>query len=151
MGPLQAGCPLLPTLCLPLEAWLGRGSCPRFPPSSPGVTGSSEARAGGCLPGKGQPRGPCCARSVPTLGRTSFLGGTQGALCPAGGCRSSSTRRTVAWMCCSSTWPPCSALSRKPGPALVPPQSPCLPATRPLLGPLPGNLAWVHPGALQLA
>lgn len=26
----------------------------------------------------------------------------------------------MAWMCCLSTWPSCSALSRKPGPALVP-------------------------------
>lgn len=61
MDPLQAGCPpLLPTLCLPLEAWLGRGSCPRPLPSSPGVTGSCEAVV---FLGKGSPG----ALAVPIL------------------------------------------------------------------------------------
>lgn len=105
-----------------------------------------------CLPGGRAPKGPWpCVFCVPSTGRTSFLAGTQGALCPAGGCRSSSMRRTAAWTCSSSTWPLPSALSRKlPALALASLLRllvhAFLPAPRPLFWSLPSSPAQTHPG-----
>lgn len=42
-----------------------------------------------------------------------FLAATHRTLSSAGGCRSFSMKRTVAWMSCLSTWPSLNALSRK--------------------------------------
>lgn len=56
--------PLLPMLCLPLEAWLGHGSC-LSPRASLSTTGS-ETGAAWCVPGESAPQGPLpvlCARS----------------------------------------------------------------------------------------
>lgn len=150
--------PLLPTLCSPLEAWLGHRS---FLSLQHLLASLGLLRSGlvGVFPGGGgwlqsHPGAlPGHACSVPTLGRTSLLAGTQGALCPAGGWRSSSMRRTAAWMCSSSTWPLPSAPSRKPlcsslhSAPLSP--DPCFSAPHPLLGPCPSCAARACPGLTQ--
>lgn len=113
-----------------LRAPLGCSLPPLWPPLCPGsylsplapssLTGYSEVWLAGVFPGGWEAPGPGRACSVPILGRTALLAGTQGALWPAGGWRSSSTRRTEAWMCSLSTWPLPSAPSRKPpAPALT--------------------------------
>lgn len=140
--------PLWPTLCSALEAWWGPGSylSPLVPSS---LTGSSEVWLSGVFPGGWEGPGPGRACSVPSLGRTVLLAGTQGALWPAGGWRSSSTRRTAAWMCSLSTWPLPSAPSRKPpAPALTLRGRvwSVLPCTSPTLLAASKGAARAHPG-----
>ena len=99
--------PFLPALTGPLSRGWTVGPA-RVLASFRGITGSSEAGAGCCVRGEG-PGAPCCAHS----GQHPLLVDAQGALCPADGCRSSSTRRTAAWTCCLSTWRSHSAPWRK--------------------------------------
>lgn len=129
-----------------LEAWLGYGTH-RSLPESPGIIGSlgvERAR-----------QGPLLSLFCAHLGQDLLPRWSSGSPVPTGGCRSSSTKRTAAWMCSSSTWPLPSALSRKP-PAPRPhatPQSfdPRLPASHPLPWPVPSRAARVYPGTLHLA
>lgn len=97
-------CPLLP------GQQLGCGSClgPQHPLISlgllrVGIVLCSEARA---------LKGSCFACSLLPWA-DSFLDVTLRTLSSAGGCRSSSMKRTEVWMSCLSTWPLPSALLRK--------------------------------------
>lgn len=98
--PLGGECPgQLPCLLSypPLEAMAGLCVLPE-PLATPGIAGSMTGAAW-CLPGGECTQGPCLLWA-PTLGRTSFLAGTQGALAPQVG--AGVPQRGEPWPGCAS-------------------------------------------------